>query len=86
MYWVIDLFVIYESGFYFFSTQVRKISSNTGKVHFEGLVHLLRYIRNNKNLGFNYYADMNYAPVSDLLRQDSIKTENKLIYFSDSSW
>ena len=27
-----------------------------------------------------------YAPVSDLLIQSSIKTENKLIDFSDSSW
>ena len=26
-------------------------SSNTGKVHYEGLVNLLRYIRDNKNLG-----------------------------------
>ena len=37
-------------------------------------------------LGFKYYADMNDAPVSDLLRQASIKTENHLIDFSDSSW
>ena len=29
---------------------------------------------------------MNDAPVSDLLRQTSIKNENYLMYFSDSSW
>ena len=28
-----------------------KFSANPGKVHFEGLVHLLRYIRDNKTLG-----------------------------------
>ena len=28
-----------------------------------------------------YYADMNDALVSDLLRQDSIKTENQLMFF-----
>ena len=28
-----------------------------------------------------YYADMNDAPVSDLLRQASIKTENRLMDF-----
>ena len=33
-----------------------------------------------------YYAYTNYAPVSDLLRQAIIKTENQLMYFSDSSW
>ena len=40
----------------------------------------------NKTLGLNYYTDMNDAPVSDLLRQASINTENQLMAFSDSSW
>ena len=30
--------------------KLEKFSSNFGKVHFEGLVHLLRYIRDNKIL------------------------------------
>ena len=60
---------------YLFSTRVEfsftvhklsKFSSNPGKVHFEVLVHLLRYIRENKTLGLKYYSDMNDAPVSDL--------------------
>ena len=33
-----------------------------------------------------YYADINDAPVSDLLIQASIKTENHLMYFYNSSW
>ena len=37
-------------------------------------------------MGLKYYADINDAPVSDLLRQASIKTENRLMSFSDSSW
>ena len=45
---------------YLFSTRVdfsfalhklAKLSANPGNVHFEGLVHLLRYIRDNKTLG-----------------------------------
>ena len=80
---------------YLFSTRVdlsfavhklAKLSANPGKVHFEGLIHLLRYIRDNKTLGLKYYADMNDAPVTDLLRQASIKTENHLMAFSDPSW
>ena len=59
---------------------------NPGKVHFEGLVHILIYIRKNKTLVLKYYTDMNDAPVSDLFRQASIKTENNLMAFSDSSW
>ena len=31
--------------------KLAKFSANPGKLHFEGLVHLLRYIRDNKTLG-----------------------------------
>ena len=48
--------------------KLAKFSSNPGKLHFEGLVHLLRYIKENKTMGMNYYSDMNDAPLSDLLR------------------
>ena len=44
------------------------------------------YIRENKTLGLKYYADMNDAPVTDLLIQASIKTENHLMNFYDYSW
>ena len=33
-----------------------------------------------------YYADINDAPVTYILRQASIKTENHLMVFYDSSW
>ena len=72
----IDLSIVYKSGLAFCSTQVSKVSANPGKVQFKGLIHLLRYIRDNKTLVLKYYADMNDAPVTDLLRQDIIKTEN----------
>ena len=66
--------------------KLAKFSENPGKLQFEVLVHLLRYIRDNKNLVLKYYANINYAPVSDLLRQASIKNDNHLVDFSDSSW
>ena len=37
-------------------------------------------------MGLKYYADMNDAPVTDLLRQANIKTKNHLMDFSGSSW
>ena len=43
--------------------KLEKFSGNPGKVHFGVLVHLLRYISDNKTLGLKYYADMNDAPV-----------------------
>ena len=50
------------------------------------MVHILRYIRENKTLGLKYYVDMNDAPVTELLIQASIKNENHLMTFSDYSW
>ena len=46
----------------------------------------MRYIRDNNTLGLKYYADINDAPVTYMLRQASIKTKNHLMAFSDSSW
>ena len=70
----------------FAAQKLAKLSANPGKVHFEGLVHILRYIRYNKTLGLKYYSDMDDVPVSDLLRKASISTENQLMDFSDLSW
>ena len=66
--------------------KLAKFTSNTDKVHYEVLLHLLRYIRENRTLGLNYYDDMKDAPLSELLRKASIKTKNQLMAFSDSSW
>ena len=71
-----------------FSFSVHKLanfSSNPGKVHLEGLVRLLRYIRANKALGLKYYADMKDSPLSDLLIQANIETENQFMVIYDSS-
>ena len=58
--------------------------SNTGKVYFEGLVQLLRYIRDSKNLGLIYYAKIEDAPLLNLLRQYIIYSENQLVVLSGS--
>ena len=66
--------------------KLAKFLANPDKVNSEELVHLLRYIRDNKTLGLNYYVNINDAPVSDLLKQASIKTENQLFDLYDYSW
>ena len=83
---MIDLFVMYKSRFEFCSRQVSKVSSNPGKVNFMGLVYTFIYIKDDWTLGLKYYADIKDAPLSDLLRQANIKTENQLADFSESSW
>ena len=54
-------------------------------MHSKGLVHLLRYIRDNKTLGLKYYDNMKDALLYELFRQYNIKTENKLMVLSGSS-
>ena len=86
MHRILDIFIVYKSGLKFCSAQVSNFSDNTDEVHFEGLVHLLIYIRDNKTLGLKYYAHLNDAPVTDLLKQANIKIKNHLMAFSDSIW
>ena len=73
-------------GLIFAVHKLEKFSANPGKVHFEVLISILRYIRDNKTFVLKYYADLNDAPVNELLRQASINTENHLMDFSDSCW
>ena len=70
----------------FCSAQDGKVLSNTSKVHFEGLVHMLRYIRDTKHLGLKYYTNKEDAPLFDLLRQTIIKTENQLMVLYYTVW
>ena len=65
--------------------KLEKFSSNTGEVHFDVLVNLLIYIRDDKALGLKYYYAMKDAPLYDLLRKSNIKTKNQLRAFYDSS-
>ena len=81
------IYLLSTRGYLSFAVhKLAKFSANHDKVHFEGLVHLLRYIKDNKTLGLKYYADLNDAPVTDMLRQANINTKNNLMAFSDSSW
>ena len=66
--------------------KLANFSPNPVKVNFEGFVQLLRYIKDIMNVGLRYYAKIRDAPLSDILRQARIKTENQLMVFSDSIW
>ena len=63
---------------------MEKISSNPGKVHFEVLVYLLKYIRNKNILGLIYCVKIEDATISDFLRHYIIKIYNQFVVFSDS--
>ena len=59
--------------------KLAKISLICGRLYCCGSLNLLRYIRNNKNLGLEYYSKIEDAPLSDQFRQDGINTENKFM-------
>ena len=63
---IVDLF--------FAAHKLETLSSSPGKKHIEYLLHLLIYIRDNKNLGLRYYAKIKDAPISNLLVKAIIKT------------
>ena len=69
---------------YFAVHNLETFLSNTGKLHSESWVHLLRYINDNNNFVLKDYFKMEDKPLSYLLNQASIKTKNKLMIFSDS--
>ena len=53
------IYLLYKSvDLCFVVHKMEVFSSNIGKVHFEGLVQSLIYIRDNKNLGLRYYANI----------------------------
>ena len=85
---VVDHFVLLSTIFdlIFVVHNLAKFSSNSGEIHFEVLVHLLLYINSNRTLGLKCYADMNDAPLYELLKQANIKTDNQLVVLFDSSW
>ena len=85
LYWIIDLFLSKRVYLSFSVHKLAKFSSNPDKAHFEGLVNLLRDIRDDKNYGLKYYDDTKDAPLYNLLRQASIKTSNPWMALSDSS-
>ena len=73
-----------RADLFFAEHKLANFSSNPGKVNIEGLLHLLRYIRDNNNLDLRYYAKIEDAPLSNLFREASINNENRLMVFYDS--
>ncbi|MGH7954596.1 MAG: reverse transcriptase domain-containing protein, partial [Gloeomargaritales cyanobacterium] len=63
-----------------------KFNNNPGRQHFEGLIHLLGYIRDNPHFGIKYYSNLVDAPVTKLLQDRNINIKRDLFAFSDSSW
>ena len=66
--------------------KLSKFSSNPGKLHFKGLVHVLRYIRYNINFWVKLLCWYEWFTFIWPVDKASINTDNQLMDFSDYSW
>jgi hypothetical protein len=66
--------------------KLTKFTRNPGKKHFEAQIHLLRYLRDNPNLGVTFYSDKKRSPIYHSLMENNIIPRGPLFAFSDLSW
>jgi len=66
--------------------KLAKFKRIPGRVHFNVLLHLLRYLRDNLLLGIRFYSDLFRAPLIKTLEMKEIKQQHAFFGFSDSSW
>jgi hypothetical protein len=66
--------------------KLAKFTRLPGGVHFDVLLHLLRYLRDNALLGIHFYSDLFQAPLIKMLESQEIQHHHAFFGFSDSSW
>jgi transposase InsO family protein len=66
--------------------KLAKYTRKPGRNYFEALLHLLRYLRDNDNLGLRYYSNIQEAPLTKMLTSQNISDQHLFYGFSDSSW
>jgi hypothetical protein len=63
--------------------KLAKFTRNPGRKHFEAIIHLLRYLRDNPNLGVTFYSDEGRSPIYQSLMENNIIPKGPLVAFSD---
>jgi hypothetical protein len=66
--------------------KLAKFTHKPGKIHFNALIHLLRYLRDHSSVGIRFYSDVSTAPIIQTLASENIKPNHPFYGFSDSSW
>jgi hypothetical protein len=57
-----------------------------GKVHFDALIHLLRYLRDDTNNGIRFFSNYATPLLYQHLKTNNLPTDQFLVAMSDSSW
>jgi len=66
--------------------KLAKFTRKPGKLHFEAIVHLLRYLRDNSLYGVRFYSNIADAPIYQMLLNQKIEEKHPFFWFTDSSW
>ena len=66
--------------------KLAKFMKKPGRVHFEALIHLLWYLRDNRRFGLKYYRYIQDSPIYGLLSQHGISSTLNIFGMHDSSW
>jgi hypothetical protein len=66
--------------------KLAKYSRQPGERQILALIHMLKYLSYNTQLGLTYYSDITKAPVYKMLKDNNITPKRKMFTFSDSSW
>lgn len=66
--------------------KLAKFSERPGKKHFEAILHVLRYLRDNTFIGLKFYSNASEAPITHMLHEAGIQQDHPFYTFSDSSW
>ncbi len=66
--------------------KLAKFTHKPGRIHFEAMVHLLRYLQDHSNVGIRFYSDYINAPMTKALIAENVLITHPFFGFSDSSW
>ena len=66
--------------------KLAKFAHRPGKIYFDALVHLLRYLRDNTFWGLKFYSDYSTSPLFNILTNNNLPTTSFFITLCDSSW
>ena len=67
-------------------TKLAKFMRMPGRFHFQAVIHVLKYLRDNSSLGIKYYHNITSAPVHKILLETGMPVIHDLVGMHDSSW
>jgi hypothetical protein len=66
--------------------KLAKYTRRPGRNHFEAILHLLRYLRDNTLYGVRFYSEIDESPIYQMLLGQNIQEKHLFFGFTDSSW